>query len=374
MKKIVEISRLFEPGSAVACFLILFLIWPFPMMAQTAPGRGLPKGLPGGLESVLKGGQGSGTAQAESEKIQPGGSGGMSLGMENQVHVLGEVKSPGTYRVGASVRAAEVVASAGGIGERGSFRNIELRRLDLAVTRLDLFRFYSRGDLGANPFLQDNDVIFVPFKSKSVRIEGPVKKSGVFELAGETNVWDIIQLAGGFTVGAAQKDEIVVVRYENEKKQMIRVPNVTEELRRTPIQNGDIIVVPHIFTKNREFDYSFPNLPTDDVFYPSYNDQIFVAGAVLKPGSYDYEGHLAMLDYINMAGPDPKKASLKKIQVMRPDGTRVGKVNKHILSPGDTILVPERKLTGGNALSWYNTFASSLFTYVSLRSLIRDLN
>lgn len=376
MKKSIGKSRSFDPGGAVACLMTLFLVWPVPLFAQTAPMRRMPGSLPSGIEDMLKK-PAKNAAGSSSSPVTPtpGGSGSeVLIGLENQVHVLGQVKSPGTYHVGSSARAAEVIAIAGGIAERGSLRSVEVRRTASASMTVDLFRFFEQGDLNANPFLQDNDVIFVPFQTKSVRIEGPVKKPGVYELAGETTVWDIIQLAGGFTVGASQQGQVVMVRYEEEKKQTIRIANVAEELRRTPIQNGDIIVVPHIFTKGKEFDYSFPNLPTDDVFYPSYNDQIYVAGAVLKPGPYDYEGHLTAVDYMNMAGPDPVKAKTRRIRVVRPDGTEIKRVRKYTLSPGDTILVPEKKLTGNNVLTWYNTFASSLFTFVSLRSLIRDID
>ncbi|MBI4224450.1 MAG: SLBB domain-containing protein [Deltaproteobacteria bacterium] len=357
--------------SATLLIITLTAFWPSVFWGQNGKFS-----LPQNLEKALGSPTGKrirATPASQEVSVSGGYSGEQSMmGMQYQIHVLGQVQKPGTYRFGPSVRVAEAIAMAGGMAERGGQRSIELRRSGSATEKIDLFRFYEKGDLNANPFLQDYDVIFVPFQARSVRIEGPVRKSGVFELAGEKNIWDVIQLAGGFTVGASEKGEVVVVRYENEKKRMIQVSNVAEELRRTPIQNGDIIVVPHIFTKNKEFDYAFPNLPTDDVFYPSYNDQVYVAGAVLKAGPYEYEGHLTVFDYINMAGPDPK-AKVKATRVMKPDGTEVHKIKKYALNPGDTIVVPNRKLTGTNALTWYNTFASSLFTFVSLRSLMKDL-
>lgn len=367
--------RKYKPGSRLIAALLTLLLFTFsihPLSAQTFNGiRG------GGVKSQevisqLPSSRGIHTTGEGSSTRGKGDVMEQTLGMEYQVHVLGQVDAPGTYRFGPSVRVAEAISIAGGVTERGALRNIELRRSGTVRDKIDLFRFYEGGDLNANPFLQDNDVIFVPFRTRSVRIEGPVKKSGVYELAGETDVWDVIELAGGFTVGTSQLGEIVVVRYENEKKKMIKVPNVAEELRRTPIQNGDIIVVPHIFTKGKKFDYAFPNLPSDDVFYPTYNDQIFVAGAVLQPGPYEYQGHLTVFDYINLAGPDPK-AKVKQTRVLRPDGTEVKRIKKYVLNPGDTVVVPQRKLTSGNVLTWYNTFASSLFTFVSLRSLMNNL-
>lgn len=361
-------------------FLLIFLLTNYfstPLLGQALPKSLLSTPQPN-LGDIFGGSSGQGIRSKGITNALPGerkGSVemmGLGVGMEYQVHILGQVTTPGTYRVGPSVRAAEAIAIAGGVGERGAMRGVELRRYGKTQEKIDLFRFYEQGDLNANPFLQDNDVIFVPFRTQSIRVEGPVKKSGVFELAGEITVWDAIQLAGGFSVGVSQQSEVVIVRYENEKKQIIKIPNIAEELRRTAIENGDIIVVPHIFTKDKQFDYAFPNLPSDNVFYPSYNDQVFVAGAVVKEGPYEYQGHLTVHDYINLAGPDPR-GKLKNPWVSKPDGSRVRNVKKYKLNPGDTIIVPQKKLTGGNFLTWYNTFASSLFTFVSLRSLMKDL-
>src|SRR3989338_2283686 len=49
-------------------------------------------------------------------------------GLMYQVHILGEVKMPGTYRITASDRLSEVLKKAGGVDEQGSERNIEVRR------------------------------------------------------------------------------------------------------------------------------------------------------------------------------------------------------------------------------------------------------
>ena len=40
-------------------------------------------------------------------------------GLTYQVHILGEIKNPGTYRITASDRLSEVLLRAGGIGEQG---------------------------------------------------------------------------------------------------------------------------------------------------------------------------------------------------------------------------------------------------------------
>lgn len=321
----------------------------------------------GSAESILSG-QRSGTLF---NGATAGGGGGM-MGMSYQVHVLGQVSNPGTYRFGPSVRVAEAVAMAGGVIPGGSMRHIELRSGRSPEHKIDLFRFVTYGDLNANPFLQDNDVIYVPFAKSSVRIEGPVKKGGVYELVNERTVWDLIQLAGGFASGSADEGEVVIVRYvDGDKKELIKVANIQTELNKTDLRAGDIVVIPHIFTKDKKFDYAFPELPADNIFYPSYNDNIFVIGAVTQPGPYAYNAHLGLSQYINMAGPG-EKAKVQSSRVMTTGGKIVRRPKGYNLNPGDTIIVPERKMTTSNFLIWYNTFASTIFTAVSLRALIEQ--
>lgn len=298
------------------------------------------------------------------------GGGDMWGSMGYQVHVLGQVAKPGTYRFNPSVRLAEAIAMAGGMAKQGSIRYIELKQGSGSKRTVDLFRYIYKGDLNSNPFLQDNDVIFVPFASQSVRIEGPVKKSGVYELADEKNVWDMIQLSGGFTAGVSEQEEVVVIRYgESEKKNLIRIPNVQTELEKTPIQGGDIIVIPHIFTKGKKFDYAFPELPSDNIFYPSYNDNVFVSGAVSQGGPYAYNPVLGVREYVGLAGPIGT-ANIKGARILTAEGRIVRNIGKHSLSPGDTIIVPEKKVTTGKVLAWYNTLASTVFTGVALKTLV----
>lgn len=291
------------------------------------------------------------------------------MGVNYQIHVLGQIKQPGTYRVGPSVRVAETIAMAGGLAKTGSLRHIELRQ-GAAKKNVDLFRYIYEGDLNANPFLQDNDVVFVPFVSQSVRIEGPVKKAGIYELADESNVWDVVSLAGGFTNGVSESGDVVVVRYdEHEKKNLIKIPNIGTELEKIPVQTGDVIVIPHIFTRDKKFDYAFSDLPGGNIFFPTYNDNVFVTGAVAQTGPQDYNPVLGIRDYVGLAGPGAK-ANIRRTRVLTADGRLIHNIKKYSISPGDTIVVPEKKMTTNNFLSWYNTLASTVFTGVALKSLV----
>ena len=297
------------------------------------------------------------------------GGGGGGVGNDYQIYVLGQVVNPGTYHVGPSIRVAEAVNMAGGADKSGSMRSIQLREAGGKIRQVDLFNFLQNGDLKSNPFIEDNDVVFVPYIESTVRIEGPVKKPGVYELVNEQSVEDVVKLAGGFTMGASEKGEVVIVRYLEDQKNLIKIPNQLADLEKTPIRKGDIIVIPHIFTKNKKFDYNIGSLPFDNVFYPTSNENIFVVGAVTQGGAQAYNPNLGVQDYINIAGPTPL-ARISGSKIMMADGQIRHRTKKYILSPGDTIIVPEKKITVSNILSIYSTFTSTLFSGVALKALI----
>ena len=293
-----------------------------------------------------------------------------------QIHILGQVSSPGTYRLPPSTRMAEAINVAGGIVERGSQRNIEVRRKK-SSKKYDLLKFETVGDLRQNPFLLDNDVIFVPYSERNVQIQGPVKSSGEFQLSSrEKSVEDLVKLAGGFTPGVAYQDSVKVIRYENGIKQLLSIQSNSKELSSFELLNGDIVVIPHVLASGRTFDYDVAQLPADNVFYPSYNDNIFVLGSVTLPGAYKFNPHFQIKDFVNMAGPK-KDAGVNKVYVVTAAGERVRIRRNQIdykVSPGDTIVVPERHFSYDKVLDGYKTVTGSLISGLTAWFLIQRID
>lgn len=264
-------------------------------------------------------------------------------GLTYQVHILGEVNNPGTYRVTASTRLSEALEKAGGMLERGSERRIELRRREGGGRRVDLLSFKLLGNLDANPYLLDNDVIFVPLKGKVVQIEGTVKRPGVYEVTRERTLEDVIKLAGGFTPGVGNPTPIKVVRFNHGSKELIDVENTREARDQFQLENADVIVAPHFLTEEKTFDYNLARLPGDNqLFYPSYEERVFVLGAVAVPGPYPFSPYYDVRQYLTLAGGTTKLSKSKKIKILRTDGKTVKADAKTEINPGDTIIVPEK--------------------------------
>lgn len=318
---------------------------------------------------------GAGSQDAYDAGLQGWGTRSRSFGAADanayQIHVLGTVRNPGTYRLPPSTRMAEAIDMAGGLAPKGSMRRIELRRNNRTVHTYDLFAFLKEGRLDQNPFLLDNDTIYVPIAKTVISVQGPINRSGVIELLHETSLTDVVAAAGGYTAGIVKTEPVTIVRYASGKKVLYTVPMTEGDMANFEVIDGDIVVFPHVLTKGRKFDYNMSQLPNDTLVYPSFNDNIFVMGAVAQPGAYSFNPFYDPRHYINMAGA-ARYANLKRIKILDMNGQEIRYKAGYHLNPGDTIVVPYRAWTTDNVLKWYNTLASTVFTGFALQQIIKN--
>jgi polysaccharide biosynthesis/export protein len=131
---------------------------------------------------------------------------------EFRVFLAGNVANPGSYRVSAVDRVADLVDRAGTANPNASFRNVQLKRRDGTGATVDLQRFYLGGDLKDNPILRDGDVVVVPFVGAQVELYGAVHTPGIFEHLEGERLSDLLTVAGGLNVEALP-DSICLVRF-----------------------------------------------------------------------------------------------------------------------------------------------------------------
>lgn len=290
-----------------------------------------------------------------------------------QVHVLGEVKIPGTYRIAASDRLSEVLKHAGGVDEGGSERKIEVRRQGEATKRYDLLAFQIFGDLAGNPYLLDNDVIFVPLRGPTVNVVGAVMRPREYELKNEKTLADAIKLAGGFSVGVAQKQPLRVVRFVDNEKEVTEILPDSAEFSSFLIKNGDTIYIPNVITEKNKFDYDIPKLPGDNIFYPSFEDRVFILGGVNSPGAYTFNPYYTLPQYLSLAG-GTSTMSTSNIKILSPEGktVKITKKNRNtiIINPGDTVLIGQRRIPPEGWVTLFMSIASfSLATTATVLAL-----
>ncbi len=270
------------------------------------------------------------------------------------VHVLGDVADPGVIKVKVSDRAADVLKLA--VPNRSTVRSFQIRHPEEDTRYFDLYQYYYFGNLNHNPYLKENDTIFVPQSKGAVRIEGPVARPGVFELGSEKYLSQIVRLAGGFTASLSKMQPIKVIRFSDEsEKFVLDVVQTEESLKKFEIKKGDVIAVPDVVNANNKFDYSLEVIPGENSVYPTSVPDVFVVGAVTQPGPYPYKSHLTIKDYVGFAGASAD-ASFRSVSIMR-DGKKKSYRLHDKMQAGDVLIVKQKS-------------RSQMVTYVSIASAL----
>jgi protein involved in polysaccharide export with SLBB domain len=101
-----------------------------------------------------------------------------------KVFLTGLVNKPGLYEGQSADSVLRFIDQAKGIrADIGGLRQIQLRRNNKTIEKIDLYDFLSSGSMSRRP-LQDGDVIFVGPRQGVVTIEGEVGFAGKYEIIG----------------------------------------------------------------------------------------------------------------------------------------------------------------------------------------------
>jgi protein involved in polysaccharide export with SLBB domain len=231
----------------------------------------------------------------------------------NAVFVIGEVEEPGAYQVNALATAFHALTRAGGPTERGSFRRVEVRRAGKVVQQLDLYRYLLDGDASQDVRLEQGDVIFVPLNSRAVAVTGAIRRPKVFELRQGEGFSDLLRYAGGVTATAAadrvQVDRILPPAQRSPGVERVKVDvRLDGNLQRAeafPLADGDSVTVFTVGDVRRNL--------------------IKLAGAVFRPGEYEYRAGLT-LDSLIRLGQGPLPTAIRDRYLVQRTDTATGRV------------------------------------------------
>lgn len=180
----------------------------------------------------------------------------LSVGVEQyrsqKIHIVGEVRNPGTYSLAGDMSLIEAVARAGSTLPSASGEALVVRAKsgqptsgpvlpngdNTEVTTVDLKQLQS-GALSQNVALRDGDTIFVP-RAETVYVFGQVKNPGAYGIQRTTTVLQALALAGGVTERGAT-GRIKIVRIE--KGKTVEVKALLTDI----VRPGDTIMVPERF-------------------------------------------------------------------------------------------------------------------------------
>ncbi len=183
------------------------------------------------------------------------------------IDVKGEVKHPGLYSVQSDTRVGEVIYLAGGPTEFANLANINLAQKVIDGMLIVIPR---------QEMIIPTDLIQI-----FVEIKGEVNQPGVYQLAQNARVMDLIEAAGGLTEKADTR-QLSMVAYLND---------------------GEIIVIP------RESE----TITTTTTIEETRRFYVEIRGEVIRPGSYLIEEGDCLMDLIYLAGGVTSRCDLSKI-------------------------------------------------------------
>ena len=193
-----------------------------------------------------------------------------------RVYVVGDVARPGAYDVSALSTVLNAVSNAGGPTPKGSLRRIRHLRGEKLVAEIDLYDLLLKGVRGNIGGLAPGDTILVPPVGPQVTVAGMVRRPAIYELKQETDLPQVLDLAGGVLATGSLR-EIRVERVEaHERKVMLSLklpqlkdPNkITTAVAGFKPQDGDRVLIGAIA--------------------PYSNQAVYLDGHVVHPGKYSF--------------------------------------------------------------------------------------
>ena len=157
-----------------------------------------------------------------------------------QVNVMGEVATPGTYRLSSFSTVFHALYRAGGVSAVGGLRAIRVLRGGREAARVDVYAYLLDGRQSDDVRLEEGDVIVVEPYEQLVDISGNVKRPMWYEMKRGETLERLLAYAGGFT-GDAYGKELRVVR---ETGREYRLYNVREaDFSGWTLEDGDAVTV-----------------------------------------------------------------------------------------------------------------------------------
>jgi polysaccharide export outer membrane protein len=213
----------------------------------------------------------------------------ISMGRLRAINIFmaGEVVVPGAYSVSALTTITQALFQAGGIGDIGSLRNIQIKRNGLSVDKFDVYNLLLKGDASGDLRLQSGDVVFVPPFAGVVTVEGAVKRPMIYEFVDGESISDVIAMAGGLNEDAYAHAIGVVSKAIGRSLPGAKNIDLTDsESAKTVLHNGDKIRV---------------SKSTDNL-----GNAITLEGAVVRPGVYGWIAGQRISDLISSVASDLK--------------------------------------------------------------------
>jgi protein involved in polysaccharide export with SLBB domain len=231
-----------------------------------------------------------------------------------KVFVTGGVIAPGAYQVAGNLRLSDALAMARGFSPMAQRDSVRITRADGSTASIAIKLFMTDGRLDANPYLTQGEVINVPLIDYAQPWVSVRKDSTILAVQlrpGET-LQDILFKFNSFTTPPPYS--------------MLKVKEKTGK---------ETTVSPTELTVYR------PEAEAQIEIFPQRFD-VYVGGAVMRPGFQMYRSNMKVMQYISEAGLTVGSKVPAEIKVTHADGS-IGSVSVQggFLRPGDAVFVDQ---------------------------------
>lgn len=245
-----------------------------------------------------------------------------------QVDIMGEVTTPGTYRISPFSTLFHALYNAGGTTSSGSLRSIEVMRNGRKIASSDIYDYLFNGKRSNDIRLQEGDVIIVPTYDRLVEVIGEVKRPSTYELKKGETLSDLIKYSGGMKA-TAFTNRASVDRVINGEKTFAIIES--KDFESTRLDDGDIVNI------GKAIDI--------------YDNRVEIGGAVFRPGYYAIDSEVKTIkDLVKIADGLKEDAFLNRAQLFRETddkNTKIIPVNLEKILNGS---IPDIKLQKNDVL------------------------
>ena len=305
----------------------------------------------------------------------------LKIPTKRAIKIIGAITSPGRYEWSDEMDFTDLLAHAGGPTKGANINDIKILRNGDVTQRFDLEKYTITDGETPLPNLVAGDTVIVEElpvdpadnksqwirqeSSKSIYIMGQVGSPGRYSFNENMHFIDILAAADGPTGTADIRNIRVTHRNGNRKVSKLDLAMYFE--------TGDETLFPNV-------------LPGDTIFVPEKNKDwlrtpkervVRIMGAVQKPGRYNFDDTMSILDVLAEAGGPSNSALIDKIVVVNhsccKEQSRVFDLEAFIKSPnsanipvlraGDTLYVPDK---GQDLLSQFKENFLDVITILAL--------
>ena len=222
-----------------------------------------------------------------------------------RITMLGEIFQPGSYSVKSSSTLFSSLFYSGGPSVDGSLRKIQLIRGSKTISEIDFYDYLLFGKKINDIRLQQDDIVFLPIKEKTVQTIGSIKREKFFELKNDESLFDLIQIAGGLKIDSyakrAQIKRIIPIDKRDDSgidREIIDIDllKVIKQKEKFYLEDGDIIT----FFSIKDF-----------------TNQIEIYGNVKRPGIYQFDDKMYINDAIFKADGLMPTAYMERAEITR---------------------------------------------------------